>query len=70
MQKSSFAEYFERKNTIELLLDVLEIRFQPNNVQTLKPMIESIEELQTLKRLHREAVQVPSFDEFRRILES
>ena len=74
MHESSFAQYFtekgERKNAIEALLDVLEVRFQPNNLQTLKPMIESVEELQTLKRLHREAVQVPSLDEFKRILAS
>ena len=74
MQKSSFGQYFtqkaERKNTIELLLDVLEVRFQPNNLQTLKSIIESIEELQMLKQLHHEALQVSSLDEFKRILES
>ncbi|MDE0318152.1 MAG: hypothetical protein OXM61_25000 [Candidatus Poribacteria bacterium] len=74
MHESSVIQYFsekaERKATIEDILDVLDVRFQPNNVQTLKPMIESIEELQTLKRLHREAVQVPSLDEFKRILAS
>ncbi|RKU05501.1 hypothetical protein C6501_19805 [Candidatus Poribacteria bacterium] len=74
MKKSSFAEYFtekaERKNTIELLLDVLEVRFQPNNVQTLKPTLENIQEQQELKQLFLEAVQVSSFDEFKRILAS
>ena len=70
MQKSSFAEYFERKKTIELLLDVLEVRFQPNNLQTLKPTLENIQEQQELKQLFLEAVQVSSFDEFKRILAS
>ena len=70
MQKSSFAEYFEKKKTIELLLDVLEVRFQPNNLQTLKPTLENIQEQQKLKQLFLEAVQVSSFDEFVRILES
>ena len=65
-----FTEQGERKGTIESLLDVLDVRFQSSEVQTLKPKIESIEELQTLKQLHREAVQVPSLDEFRRILAS
>jgi hypothetical protein len=46
------------------------MRFQQSEVQTLKPKIQSIEELQTLKQLHREALQVPSLDEFRRILSS
>ena len=69
MQESSVIQYFERKNAIELLLDVLVVRFQPNDVQTLIP-IESIEELQTLKQLHHEALQVSSLDEFRHILSS
>lgn len=68
MHQSSVIQYFERKISIELLLDVLEVRFQPSEGQTLKPMIEDIEELQHLKQLHREALQVPSLDEFRRIL--
>lgn len=70
MHQSSFAEYFERKKTIELLLDVLEVRFQPNNLQTLKPTLENIQEQQELKQLFLEAVQVSSFDEFKRILAS
>ena len=63
-------EQGERKAAIESLLDVLDVRFQSSEAQTLKPKIESIEELQMLKQLHREAVQVPSLDEFRRILSS
>ena len=65
-----FTEQGERKGTIESLLDVLDVRFQHSEVQTLKPKIESIEELQTLKQLHHEALQVSSLDEFRRILSS
>ena len=70
MHESSVIQYFERKNSIELLFDVLEVRFQPNNVQTLKPIIENIKELQTIKQLHHEALQVPNLDEFKRILAS
>ena len=74
MHESSFAQYFtkkgERKNAIEDILDVLDVRFQHSDVQTLKPVLESIEQLQQLKQLHREAVQVPSLDEFKRILAS
>ena len=69
MHQSSFAEYLKGK-TIELLLDVLEVRFQPNNLQTLKPTLENIQEQQELKQLFLEAVQVSSFDEFKRILAS
>ena len=74
MQQSSFGQYFtqkaEREKTIELLLDVLEVRFQPNNLQTLKTTLENIQEQQKLKQLFLEAVQVSSLDEFKRILES
>ena len=74
MQQSSFGQYFtqkgERKNAIESLLDVLEVRFQPSDVQILKPTLENIEESQRLRELLREAVQVSSLDEFKRILES
>ena len=78
MQESSVIQHFteqgikqgERKAAIESLLDVLEVRFQSSEVQTLNPIIESIEELPYLRELLREAVQVPSLDEFRRILSS
>ncbi len=74
MQETSFAQYFtekaERKNTIELLIDVLEFRFQTDDVETLKPIIENIEELQKLKQLHQEALQVSNLDGFKRILAS
>ena len=74
MQKTSFAQYFsekaERKTNIELLLEVLEVRFQHSDVQLLKPTLENIEENQRLRELHRKAVQVPSLDEFKRILAS
>ena len=65
-----FTEQGERKGTIESLLDVLNVRFQSSEVQTLNPIIESIEELPHLRELLREAVQVSSLDEFRRILSS
>lgn len=74
MHESSVIQYFtekaQRELAIEALLDVLEVRFQTNEVQLLKPTLEGIEELQHLKQLHREAVQVPSLDEFKRILAS
>ena len=59
-----------RESTIEGILEALEIRFHASGVRTLKPTLEGIEELQRLKDLRREAIQVPSFDEFRRVLAS
>ncbi len=78
MHESSVIQHFteqgvkqgEIKGTFEALLVVLDRRFQSSEVQELRPTLESIKELQTLKRLHGEAVEVGSLDEFRRILSS
>ena len=60
----------ERKGILGSLLDVLESRFQTSEVHALKPTLENIEEIQHLRELLREAVQVPTLDEFKRILAS
>ena len=68
-----FAQGFKQgeiKGTFEALLDVLDRRFQSSEVQELRPTLESIKELQTLKHLLGEAVEVGNLDEFRRILSS
>ena len=59
-----------RESTIEGILEALEIQFDTSDVQTLKPMLESIEELQRLKDLRRAVLQVNSLDEFKTILAS
>ena len=59
-----------RESTIEGILEALEIQFDAGGVQTLKPMLESIEELQRLKDLRRAVLQVNSLDEFKTILAS
>ena len=74
MHESSVIQHFteqgEIKGTFESLLDVLDRRFQSSEVQELRPTLESIKELQTLKHLLGEAVEVGNLDEFRRILSS
>ena len=59
-----------RESTIEGILEALEIQFDARGVQTLKPMLESIEELQRLKDLRRAVLQVNSLDEFKTLLAS
>ena len=63
-----------RQQSIEDVVEVLEIRWRdpldPSQVDRLKSNIESIEELQTLKQLHRSAVRAANFDEFKQILDS
>ena len=59
-----------RESTIEGILEALEIQFRESGAQTLKPMLESIEELQRLKDLRRAVLQVNSLDEFKTLLTS
>ena len=54
----------------EFLLDVLALRFQPEDVQRLASRIEAIGDVQRLKQLHRAAIQVPSLEAFRHLLDA
>ena len=58
-----------RESTIEGILEALEIQFHTSGVPTLKPMLESIEELQRLKDLRRAAMQVSSLDAFQTLID-
>ena len=58
-----------RERAVEALLDVLEIRFGLTASEPLAGRIEAIEDVQRLKQLHRVAIQVPSLEEFRRLLD-
>ena len=57
-----------RESTVEGILESLEIQFHESGVQTLKPMLESIQDLQRLKDLRRAAMQVPSLEAFKSLL--
>ena len=78
MYESSIVQHFtergiqqgQRQQSIEYVLDVLEIRFHPSAAETLKPAIETIEDLQLLKQLHRSAMQATNLDEFKQTLTS
>ena len=54
----------KRETALGALLDVLEVRFHPRGVQTLKPALEAIDDSQRLRQLHREAIQIPTLEEF------
>ena len=54
----------------EFLLDVLALRFQPEEVQQLAPRIRAIDDVQRLKQLHRAAIQVPSLEAFTDLLDA
>ena len=59
-----------KKAALEVLIEILEFRFPPNEVQSLKPILENIKELQQLRQLRHNALQVSSIDEFKHILSS
>lgn len=61
-------EQGERKEALESLIDILEFNFSTNEVQTIKPILENIDELQQLKQLRHQALKVSSIDEFEHIL--
>ena len=59
-----------RERAIEDLLDVLEVRFTPGAAEPLAARIRGIEDLQRLKQLHREAIQIPSLEAFGHLLDA
>ena len=78
MYESSIVQYFtekgieqgSRERAVEDLLDVLEIRFAAGAADPLVARIRSIEDLQRLKQLFRSAIQAPSLEDFRRLLDA
>ena len=74
MRESSFAQYLMqragRERTVEDILEVLEVRFDPNAANQFAAGIRAIDDLQRLKQLHRAAVQVDGLDEFQRVLDA
>ena len=86
IRESSFAQYLTqqareegieqgieqggRERAIEDLLEVLEVRFALGAADPLAARIRGIEDLQRLKQLHREAIQVESLEAFQSILDA
>jgi len=78
MQGSSTYQYIieqgiergARKNALESLFDVLDVRFDASAVQAVKPTLERIDDLQRLKQLLRAALQAKSLESFRHTLET
>ena len=77
MYESSVVQYFtekgikqgSRERAIEDLLDVLAIRFALAASDPLAARIGAIDDLQRLKQLFRAAIQVPSLEAFRHLLD-
>ena len=86
IRESSFAQYLAesareegmkqgieqggRERVIEDLIDVLEIRFALAASDPLAARIGAIDDVQRLKQLFRAAIQVPSLEAFRLLLDA
>ena len=76
MYESSVVQHFfqqgieqgARESIIEGILETLDVRFDAGVGTTLQPTLESIEELERLKALRREAFQVQSLEAFAQTL--
>ena len=81
MYESSVVQYFTEKGIKqgieqgieqgirESIQEVLELRFQPEAVRRLAARLGAINDVQRLKQLHRAAIQVPSLEAFRNLLD-
>ena len=74
MRESSFAQYLMqragRERAVEDILDVLEVRFDPNAANQFAAGIRVIDDLQRLKQLLRSAAQVDGLAAFQRVLDA
>ena len=74
MYESSVVQYFTEKGIEqggrEFLLEVLALRFDADSAQQLAGQIGAISDVQRLKQLHRAAIQVPSLEAFRHLLDA
>ncbi|MDD9973115.1 MAG: hypothetical protein OXU27_03865 [Candidatus Poribacteria bacterium] len=64
-------EYYQRgarQTAIQSVFSVLEFKFDRRAVQTLRPALESIQDLQRLQELHNEALRAENFEAFTHIL--
>ena len=76
MQEFSIIQYFTEKNfeqgieqgkkqhAVEAILTVLEVRFQVDVAEKLKPFLGAVDDLQRLDQLHRVAARASNIDEF------
>ena len=76
LMQSDVVQYFRklgieqgaRESVIESILESLEFRFSTRGVEELKPILESVETLQRLKALRREALRTYSIETFMQVL--
>jgi hypothetical protein len=78
MHESTLVQYLTEEahqqgvktRALEDILEVLELRLQPDSARIFKPELETIDDLDRLKQLHRAAVLAETPEDFRKALES
>ena len=80
LRESSFAQYLTQQareegkeegieqGLQESIRDVLEIRFGPGAADSSAHLVAAVSDVQSLKRLLRQAIQVASLEEFRNLV--
>ena len=58
----------KKQQTVEAILTVLDVRFQTDIAEKLKPFLRAIDDLQRLDQLHRVAARASNIDEFTQAL--
>jgi hypothetical protein len=59
-----------KERALEDILEVLELRLQPDAARTFKPVLEAIDDSQRLRQLFRAALLAESTEDFQRALEA
>ena len=74
MHQPSIVEYIGEKASQQIarenILEALALRLQIDTVETFKPTLDAIEDLQRLRQLHRAAVLANTLEDFTQVLES
>ena len=80
VQESSIIQYYteqaleqgieqgKKQHAVEAILTVLEVRFQTDVAEKLKPFLGAIDDLERLDQLHRVAARAANIDEFTQAL--
>ena len=63
-------ERAQRTERIESVLDLVNRRFCPDNTDGIKTVLDSVEDLDLLRKIFYQAIDAPSFDEFQKALET
>ena len=65
-----FGAQAARENSREHILEVLELRLQPDAARAFKPTLEAIDDLQRLNQLFSAAIRIDSVEDFQRALDA